>query len=111
MFHQDSSDIPSTVLSSSPSHGDQEVEEGEGEGEGEAAQVERQRQLEAANLFDAALHIHQAALTKDTTTEGWVRTRWDWPGACSHFTVCCATLSPALPLCMLWCIPTPWWSE
>lgn len=93
VFCQDSSDIPSTVPSSSPSRGDQEVEEEEGERE--AAQVERQRQLEAANLFDAALHIHQAALTKDTSTElGWVRgARQDWPGACSHLTVCCATLS------------------
>ena len=107
MFRQDSSDIPSTVLSSSPSHGDQEVEEGEGEGE--AVQVEQQRQLEAANLFDATLHIHQAALTKDTTTEGWVRGGTGLKHAA--ISLCAVPLSPALPLCMLWSIPTPWWSE
>lgn len=35
------------------------------------AQAELQRQLEAANLFDATLHIHQAVPARDTA-EGFV---------------------------------------
>lgn len=56
------------MQSSSPSHGDKEEEKEE---LAKAAQAELQRQLEAANLFDATLHIHQAVPAKDTA-EGWV---------------------------------------
>ena len=96
------------MQSSSPSGGEEKEVEEEPQN---AAQVELQRQLEAANLFDATLHIHQAVPARDTA-EGWVG---GGGGSGVHpvttlLPVLCGSLPPVALLPMLWSTPTPWWS-